>query len=505
MTFSSFEFLLVFLPLCYAGFLLVHRLWGWSAVFPYLGVASLVFYAQWSLALAAILAASATANLLISKIMTARLEKGESARGLLLFAVTANLVALGYFKYLNFFIDTLNSAGGVGIPNLDIILPIGISFYTFIQIGYLVEISNGQAKAPTAGRYILFACFFPCVTAGPLVLQKEMFDQMGDRDDAAFSPWRVSVGLTMFGMGLFKKVVLADSIAPFADTAFSGVMAGAVIGPVEAWIGSLCYALQLYFDFSGYSDMAVGLGYLFGIRLPLNFNSPFKARSIIDFWRRWHMTMTRFFTNYIFTPTAMKHRRKAMAGDYGPWKKFLATAAWPVIFTFLIAGVWHGAGWSFVVYGLIHGFALAVNQGWREFKMPSLSPVVGWVLTMSVVVSGLVVFRAPDLATSGAILASMWGFSFLFDFGAADAVSLDIPFAVGLITIYGTIVLLLPNTQEILRRYWVSSDPQPEATKSLLPWLMWRPSRTWAVAAALVLVIAFTMMGNNTSFLYYKF
>ncbi len=309
----------------------------------------------------------------------------------------------------------------------------------------------------------------------------------------------------MFGMGLFKKVVVADSIAPFADAAFNGVAGGGAIAPMEAWVGSLCYSLQLYFDFSGYSDMAVGLGYLFGIRLPLNFNSPFKACSITDFWRRWHMTMTRFFTNYVYTTTALKNTRKAVLGRYGPWKKFIATAAWPVILTFLIAGIWHGAGWTFVVFGLIHGFALAINHGWREFKMPAMSPFVGWLLTMSVVVTGLVVFRAPDLATAGTILSAMWGLS-LFTGGASGAlVSLDLPYALGMIAIFGAIVLIMPNTQEILRRNWISSDPQPEHAKDLLPWMQWRPSRAWAVAAALVLVIAFTMLGNNTNFLYYQF
>ena len=505
MVFNSFEFLLVFLPVTYAGFVLVHRLWGWRAVYPYLAFASLVFYAQWSLEIAAVLVASATGNLLAAKFIVARREKGASTRGYLIAAVAANILALGLFKYANFFLDTVNAVSGSGFSHLNIILPIGISFYTFIQIGFLVEASNGQAAVRSVGRYFLFASFFPCVTAGPLVLQKEMFDQMGDRDDPAFSPWRVSVGLTMFGMGLFKKVVMADSIAPFADAAFNGVADGAAIGLVEAWVGSLCYTLQLYFDFSGYSDMAVGLGYLFGIKLPLNFNSPLKARSITDFWRRWHITMTRFFTNYIYTTTAIKNTRRAAIGQYGPVKKFLAAAAWPVILTFLVAGIWHGAGWTFVVYGLVHGFALAINHGWREFKMPTVSPLVGWLLTMLVVVSGLVVFRAPDLETCGAILAAMWGISQFVGSGNAEMVTLDLPFSVGLIAIYGAIVLTMPNTQEILRRYWVSSDPQPDATNTIPFWMEWRPSRVWAISAAIAMVVAFTMMGSNTSFLYYKF
>ncbi len=452
MIFNSFEFLLLFFPGAYLGFVLIHRLGGWRAVYPYLAAVSLAFYAHWSLLLVAVLAASVFFNYSIASALIQLRNNRPIAKTLLLLSVSANIAALCYFKYTNFFIDTVNTVAGTGFSHLDLILPVGISFYTFIQIGFLIEAYNGTAKRPTFDRYALFATFFPCVTAGPLVLQSEMFSQMGERDDRAFSPWRVMVGVTIFCMGLFKKVVFADTIAPYADQVFVGVASGAGVDALTAWVGSLCYTLQLYFDFSGYSDMAVGLGYLFGIKLPLNFNSPLKATSISDFWRRWHMTMTRFFTNFIFSPLAMKNTRKALTNGYSPFRRYFVTAAWPVTLTFLIAGIWHGAGWTMVVYGLIHGLALAVNLGWRDFKMPKLHPVAGWFLTMCVAVSALVVFRAPDLSTAGQILASMWGVSFLYDGSVAtSAVQVDFNWAIPLIFLLGSCVLGEMSTTETSR------------------------------------------------------
>ncbi len=504
MTFNSFEFLLIFFPGAYIGFLLIHKIGGWRAVYPYLAAVSLAFYAHWSLLLVTVLATSVLCNYAVGSALIELRERKHLSKILLLLAVAGNIGALGYFKYTNFLIDTTNLVAGTGFSHLDLILPVGISFYTFIQIGFLLEAYSGTAARPTFDRYALFATFFPCVTAGPLVLQSEMFGQMGDRKDPAFSSWRVMVGTTLFCMGLFKKVVFADTIAPYADQVFAGVAAGSGLDMATAWTGSLCYTLQLYFDFSGYSDMALGLGYLFGIKLPLNFNSPLKATSISDFWRRWHMTMTRFFTNFLFSPLAMKNTRRAFAKGYTPVQRYLSAAAWPIVLTFLIAGIWHGAGWTMVVYGLIHGLALAVNLGWREFKMPALHPVVGWGLTMCVVVSGLVVFRAPDLATAGQILASMWGLAAFFA-EPASFVQLDLQWALPLVTLLGAIVLLMPNTQEILRRHWVSSDPKPAEDRAPAWQLVWKATPTWAFATSVVVVLAIGSIKGQSTFLYYQF
>ena len=502
MVFSSYEFVLIFLPLVYLGFLLVHRFAGWRGVYSYLAAASLVFYGQWSLALLAILFGSVVGNFLFANLILSLQSRQRLAGAALTAGVIANLASLGYFKYTNFLIDVVNQTTGTGFSHLDIILPIGISFYTFIQIGFLVEAFVGQADRPQFGKYVLFATFFPCVTAGPLVLQREIFDQMKDRTDPAFSSHRVAVAITMFCIGLFKKVVFADSIAPFANLAFDGVATGAGIDFINAWAGALAYTLQLYFDFSGYSDMAVGLGFLFGIKLPLNFNSPLKAATITDFWRRWHMTMTRFFTTYLFTPMAMKNSRRAILNQHGPVQRFVMTAAVPVIWTFLIAGIWHGAGWTFVVFGLIHGFALAINHGWREFNMPDLGKPVGWILTMATVITGLVVFRAPDLGTAQTMLAGMWGFG---EQPLGAMVDLDLEHVGLLILGLGAIVLTAPNSQEILRQHWISSDPKPDALTDLAPRSAWRATPMWATATAVALVVAVTSISSASTFLYYQF
>ncbi|MDH3741250.1 MAG: MBOAT family protein, partial [Hyphomicrobiales bacterium] len=349
------------------------------------------------------------------------------------------------------------------------------------------------------------ATFFPCVTAGPLVLQREIFDQMKERTDTALDFSRISAGLTMFSIGLFKKVVLADSIAPYANTAFNGVAGGQSIDIITAWSGAVAYTLQLYFDFSGYSDMALGLGAIFGIILPLNFNSPFKALNISDFWQRWHMTMTRFFTNYVYSPLAISGMRRAMADRYGPLRNYLVSGAWPIIFTMFVAGIWHGSGWVFVLYGLLHGCAIAVNNAWKQFNMPALPPLLSWLLTMSVVVSGLVIFRAADVPTALTILSSMWGISGLMNEIGTPMVTLTLNELLPMILVFGAIVLLAPNAQEILRHHWISSSPQPEKVGRLAEKFAWRPAFGWACASSIAFVVTFTNIAADSSFLYYQF
>ena len=509
MFFHSFEFIAVFLPLAFIGFALAHRVGSWPAVYGYLALLSLAFYGQFSLSLLAILGTSLAGNYAVARLILARRAAGHGAGALLGLGLAANLAGLGYFKYSNFAISIANDLAGAGIDHVDIILPVGISFYTFIQIGFLLEAYSGQVKRmPTVPRYVLFGAFFPVVTAGPLLLQGEFFGQMDERRDRALDSRRIAAALTLFAIGLFKKVVLADSVAPYADLAFDGVAAGAAIGALEAWGGSLAYTLQLYFDFSGYSDMAVGLGLLFGLRLPLNFNSPFKATSISDFWRRWHMTMTRFFTTYVFTPLAMRNMRRAMRGGWGPGRKFALTAGVPIFVTFLVGGIWHGAGWTFVVYGAIHGAALAIDKAWQTFRMPSLGPVAGWGLTMAVVVSGLVVFRAPDMSVALTVLAQMWTLGLAVPQQIAEsAVVLDAAHLGSLIVLLGAIVLMAPNSQQILGHDPVSSDlPEGERRGWKLPEAMrWEPNLGWAVTAAAAGVVAIGFLGQDASFLYYQF
>jgi D-alanyl-lipoteichoic acid acyltransferase DltB (MBOAT superfamily) len=415
------------------------------------------------------------------------------------------LAFLAYFKYTNFFIENINTLTGSSIEHIQVLFLVGVSFYTFVQIGYLIELYTGQGQLAKFHHYFLFSCFFPCVTAGPLLLQKEMMPQIAEKRERLFDHLRLATGLTIFAIGLFKKLVLADSIAPFADAVFNGVASGGSVDTVDAWVGALAYTLQLYFDFSGYSDMAIGIGHLFGFRLPLNFNSPLKACSIVDFWRRWHMTMTRFFTNYLYSPIGITMMRKAIKGRHHKWVRFLEAVAVPVLVTFVLAGIWHGAGWTFVVFGVIHGVALACNHAWREAAMPKLPPVAGWFATMAVVVCGLVVFRAVDMPVALAILGAMTGIATPEGAtGIIAQVSGGFSMAVGLIIALGAITLLFPNTQELMRRQKVTSDELPEE-ESAGSKFSWRPSPTWAVATVVLLVVAMGFISGETSFIYYKF
>jgi alginate O-acetyltransferase complex protein AlgI len=501
MTFTSYQFIFGFLPLAFLGFVMANRFGGAKMAINFLALASLVFYGLFSVSLLGVLLASLAFNFFMGNVIAKKAGEPKQARSLMIAAVAANLGLLGYLKYTNFLIDIANQVTGVGIGHMDLIVPIGVSFFTFVQIGFLLDAYNGQLLKHDFGRYIVFSAFFPCVTAGPLVLQKEMMEQLGQSRIDALDIRRILIGLTMFAMGLFKKVVLADSIAPFADAVFNGAHAGAAIDATTAWIGSLCYTLQLYFDFSGYSDMAIGIATIFAIRLPLNFDSPFKATNISEFWRRWHMTMTRFFTNYVYSGLAMNGMRKSSALRLGAVGRFAMVAAVPSIVTFLVAGVWHGAGWNFVLYGLMHGLAIAAYLAWREFSSIELSTPVAWLATMLTVVCALVLFRAADVPTALNILGHMWGIGSV----EGQAIIMDAPRAMSMIVLLGAVCMLLPNTQQILHHEWPVIDSKPEGVAMDAGLVAWRPNLSAALVSACVFTIAITSIGSTTGFLYYKF
>jgi D-alanyl-lipoteichoic acid acyltransferase DltB (MBOAT superfamily) len=502
--FTSYEFILGFLPVTYIGFLLARRYGGWRWAINFLALASIAFYGMWGIVPLLVLIGSIGFNYSIGvRIAAASAEQSRTAKLMLIGGVLANLFALGYLKYLNFFIDIANQFSGAGISYSSQIMLIGMSFFTFIQIGYLIDAYNGSLLKHDFPRYVVFAAFFPCVTAGPLVMQREMMEQTENKSIGLFNLGNLVVGLTMFGIGLAKKVVLADAIAPMANTVFDGVAAGQQVTMLTAWVGSVCYALQLYFDFSGYSDMAIGLGLMFGIKLPLNFDSPFKATNISDFWRRWHMTMTRFFTSYIYSSLAMAGRRRTNSLNLGRFGRYLVVAAIPSFFTFMVAGVWHGSGWTYVIYGVIHGTAIAVYLGWREFSNVRLPYAIAWLLTMVTVICGLVMFRAADVPTALALLKAMWGVS--VPAAAADLVGVDIGDALSAIVLLGAMTQLLPNSQQILHRDWPSIDVKPDTTALDAGLLAWRPGLSSALVSAAIMAVALTSIGTGTNFLYYKF
>ena len=503
MSFTSLNFILIFLPLTFLGFGITQRLLGANMALNFLALVSLGFYGLWGYQLLVILLFSLAFNFTIGNILPSLAGNRQLAKNLLSGAIAANLLVLGYLKYTNFFVDVASQVSGIGYMHFEIVAPIGVSFFTFVQIGFLIDGFNGQLVRHDFARYIIFAAFFPTVTAGPLVMQREMMEQLGDSQLDAFDLRRVMIGVTMFAMGLFKKIVMADAIAPFADAVFNGVHGGLALNTPTAWVGALSYCLQLYFDFSGYSDMAIGLGTIFGIKLPLNFDSPFKATNISDFWRRWHMTMTRFFTAYIYSGLAMTGMRKAMSSRSSRFGKFFLSAAVPSFVTFLCAGVWHGSGWTYVVYGAMHGTAIAVFLCWREYSNFKFAAPLAWALTMVTVVCGLVLFRSADLTTAFLMLSHMFGLG-SFDV-ASVPITIDIEQALSMVVIFSAVTLLLPNTQQILHHEWPVVDTKPSDVALNAGLLAWRPSFAAAFITAGIFTIGITSISATSGFLYYKF
>jgi D-alanyl-lipoteichoic acid acyltransferase DltB (MBOAT superfamily) len=382
MSFNSLAFLFIFLPVVVAGYFLLGR--GANRNWPkiWLLAASLAFYSGGRIGDLPVLLASVVVNCLIAK----RLLKPGGRRGALLAAgIAANVLFLCYFKYAGFFFGTSNAA--------HVWFPLGISFFTIQQIMFLVDCYEGLIEGHNWLDYLVFAGFFPYVTMGPIVRWKQVAPQLNDAKGWRFNPDNVATGLYVLAIGLFKKVVLADSFFRWADAGFSY---GQPLSLVGGWITALAFAFQLYFDFSGYTDMAIGAALMLNINLPQNFNAPFRAQSITDFWRRWHMTLTNFFTTYLYTPM-IRTMKKATIG-----KAMLATFV-----TMLIIGFWHGPNWTFVIFGALHGVALAVNQYWRKKKWPMPGPL-GWLLTFTFVVVALVFFRAASVTQATEIIASMF-------------------------------------------------------------------------------------------------
>jgi D-alanyl-lipoteichoic acid acyltransferase DltB (MBOAT superfamily) len=433
-------------------------------------------------------------------------------RMLLFIGVTANLILLGYYKYIDFSIEIVNEIFSTGFPLLHIILPLGISFFTFTQIAFLADAYYGKAKAPNIIHYGLFVTYFPHLIAGPILHHAEMMPQFASPSTYRWNYQNISVGLTFFAIGLFKKVVLADGIAVYVAPAF-GAKAPTLF---EAWSGSLSYALQIYFDFSGYSDMAIGLSRLFGVVLPLNFNSPYKAKNIVDFWRRWHMTLSRFLRDYLYI--SLGGNRRGATWRYTN-----------LMVTMLLGGLWHGAGWTFVIWGGLHGIYLVIFHAWRAVKnQMGVSKIAPWrlgraaalIVTFLAVVVGWVLFRAENLDEAARVLTGMVGGNGVvlptewlvivrswtamagpkITFGAL--VNFDTIAAVWIIALL-VIAWGAPNTQEFLADYYPGAAPSKSSGGG--GGLRWRPTAGWAAAVAFLGAAALSGMARQSAFLYFQF
>lgn len=402
MLFSSPEYILLLLPVAFAGYFLLTRVRLVLAAKVWLVAVSLFFYGYWDPAYVPLLLGSILFNFAVGSALApqaAGAQQGASPglrrrlprRGLLVLGIAANLGLLGYYKYTDFFIENLNTLFALeyGLPG--IVLPIGISFFTFTQIAFLVDSYQGKAKEYDLTNYALFVSFFPQLIAGPILHHHEMMSQFESRWTWAIRYRHLFLGLFIFSIGLFKKVVIADTFAIWANAGFDQPQA---VDFFSAWATSLSYTFQLYFDFSGYCDMAIGAGLLFNIWLPINFNSPYKALDIQDFWRRWHITLSRYLRDYLYIPLGGNRR-----GTSATYANLLAT--------FVLGGLWHGASWMFVIWGALHGLALIVHRAWGRFGVP-LPSALAWLLTFGFVNLTWVFFRAESMADALQILRGMF-------------------------------------------------------------------------------------------------
>jgi alginate O-acetyltransferase complex protein AlgI len=400
MLFNSNEFLFVFLPIVLAGFSVLKNTAGPLPAQIWLTLSSIVFYGISNPQFVPLLLASITINFLVGRVLGQRSARGSTSGPLLAFGVSVNLLALGYFKYANFIAENIASLTGVSLPRSGVGLPVGISFYTFTQIAFLIDAARGQAREYDLPHYGLFVTFFPHLIAGPIIHHKEMMPQFAPDELRKRKFDSMPLALTLFAIGLAKKVLLADSFALYASPIFEGALNGTEPDLIAAWSGALCYAFQLYFDFSGYSDMALGLALMFGIRLPVNFFSPYKAESIIDFWRRWHMTLSRFLRDYLYFPLGGNRKGRS--------RRYLN-----LLITMVLGGLWHGASWTFALWGALHGVYLMINHFWQhlaERKMAfHLSPWSARLVTFIGVVFAWILFRSENLTAAGAMYRGMLG------------------------------------------------------------------------------------------------
>jgi D-alanyl-lipoteichoic acid acyltransferase DltB (MBOAT superfamily) len=393
MLFNSYAFIFLFLPITFFIYFYLNKIHLTEAGKGFLVFASLFFYSWWDIAYLPLILISILFNYVIGNQLS-RYKKRKrccSKKVLLTFGVIANLGLLGYFKYSDFFIENYNTVLDTDISLLHLALPLAISFYTFQQIAYLVDSYRSETREYDFLNYAVFVTFFPQLIAGPIVHHAEMMPQFANARNKIKNYHNIALGLFIFSMGLFKKVVIADTFAVWATNGFD---IAEKLNMIEAWVTSLSYTFQLYFDFSGYTDMAIGIALLFNIKLPINFNSPYKATSIQDFWRRWHMTLSRFLKDYVYIPLGGNRK-----GEIRTYINLFAT--------FLLGGIWHGAGWTFVFWGALHGLALMIHRAWHNLGM-KLPTLLAWFITFNFLNIAWVFFRAKEWDDALKVLHGMF-------------------------------------------------------------------------------------------------
>ncbi len=519
MLFNSYIFIFLFCPVTFIVFYLIggrgyHRL-----ALAWLVGASLFFYGWWNPIYLIIIVGSILFNYQIG-LSLGNHHRTKHSTLLLGIGIAANVSLIGYFKYANFFLDNINLLFGSGYHLGKIILPLGISFFTFQQIAYLIDAHRGETKEYSFLHYCLFVTFFPQLIAGPIVHHKEMLPQFTLEVISKFKLGNLSIGLTIFAFGLFKKVIIADTLATYASPVFAAADQGVTLTFFEAWCGAFAYTFQLYFDFSGYSDMAIGLGRMLGIRLPLNFNSPYKAVNIIDFWQRWHITLSRFLRDYLYIP--LGGNRKGRVRQYAN-----------LVATMLLGGLWHGAGWTFIVWGALHGVFLATNHAWLHVRHTFLGldrtkgtlrgKLSAQLLTFFVVVISWVVFRSENLESATNMwqsMAGLHGISFprllqdmaikylawipphwlIFDGMFPNNTAPWAYRGILALLIAGLLTWFMPNVTQIMGKTNPVIHHQPVPTM-----IAWNNSLYWATGVGIMLGLSILGLGSASEFLYFQF
>ena len=514
MLFNSNLFIFAFLPVVLFAVVLFSKFSiNKNATIAVVIFASLLFYSHHNIPNLVVIIFSTVSNYGFYLIL------GKYNKKFIIFlAVLLNLLILSYFKYTNFIIESVNLSLSLKISHVDITLPLAISFFTFQQISFLVENFRYRTANVNFLKYMLYITFFPQLIAGPIVRFSEFFPQLDNFTKSNRIMENFSVGISIFALGLFKKIVIADKAGIVADSVFSAVGTDDLTF-IPAWLGLVAYSLQIYFDFSGYSDMAVGLARLFGIKLPINFNSPYQATSIIDFWRRWHISLSFFLRDYVYKPIG--------GSQFGN-----LSFARNIFFTMLIAGLWHGAGWTFILWGALHGSLLICNHLARRFMpISSNANIMKMILTYLFVTVAWVPFRATDLNSTIIYFKALFGFqglalpTFLYPYISEYLIWLGIESikfkSVGFIHvmnmgyhIYGVIPLLVglvivfrfPNVYNIFRRYQpVFSSRRQDLVPARLKFLIWRPNLLWSFIVFFAFVAAITLQGKPNEFLYFQF
>lgn len=492
MLFNSLIFIFLFLPVVWAGYQLIRRHMGLRAAFGFLVLGSLFFYAYWRPEYLFLILGSIFFNYATGR----RIIRSDHKKKWLAVGVAGNLALLGFFKYTDFVISIINDVSAASVPLQHIMLPLAISFFTFQQIAFLTDCYRGKTEEKKLLDYMLFVSFFPQLIAGPIVHHKEIMPQFRAQGRDYVPAAMVAGGLTLFTIGLFKKAVLADTAAISANTIFGAAQGGQALSLFDAWGGAFAYSFQIYFDFSGYSDMAIGLGLLFGVTLPVNFYAPYHATGFIDFWRRWHITLSRFLRDNLYIPLGGNREGRARQGAN-------------ILITMLLGGLWHGAAWTFVVWGGLHGVFIVLNHMLRAvLKGITIPRLITVPFTFLLVTVLWVFFRAESFDAALVILAGMVDFSNTAPGLMADKKSW------ALMAVLFAITFTLPNSMKFMGLDKKEAELEGLDGRGFMEYLpfvrrytRWSPHVIHALITAGLFLLALLFMQSNLGkeFIYFDF